>query len=946
MFRHVIRALILVLIAAVTGSAQTTSATTGAITGAVTDSSGGTLPGVTVNLSGPSMMGVQTSITSEDGAYRFIAVPPGEYKLTFEIPGFSVVTREGIKLTANFTATINVALGMAALEENVTVTGASPVVDTSSTSIATTFDKETLANLPSARDYWAILSEAPGVKLQRIDVGGSAAGTQTTYFVYGTTGQVRPMVEGINSTEDTGAFGNYIDYGSFEEVSIGSGASSAESPVPGVFTQLISKSGGNTYHGSFYGDKEWEGLQSYNVDASQIAAGVTGGGGLEARDTNRLSSYSDKNADLGGYLKKDMVWWYASVRGLDSSVRYTNYPVDIFKTKLRNFTTKGTYQLSQNNKLIGYYQPSAKIQPTRLDRHLLGATAAIHNATDDSFQQDYHPKLWKAEWNSILTSSTFFEIRTGAFGYDWLDTANGTGPSYEDLNSSAVSGKARSRDYKIKRNQVLGSLSYLKSDMLGTHNFKLGGEYFHETQTASRYAGSYNDTLMVLRSGVPSEVLLFEPSKSENGLHVIGTYIQDTWKVNNRLSLNLGFRFDYYRNFLPEQTHDTFSYTTAPIEFAAVDNLNTFKSPAPRLGLTLALTDDGKTVLKGNYGKYWWNPGAVLSSNNNPNPEVWFRRYVWTDTNGDKLYQAGEEGARPTSSAGGVASQVIDPNLKNSYTNELAAWLEREVLPNFGVRTGLVYRNEQNLSVASNANRPIDAYSVPVPTRDPGPDGLVGNGDDGGLYTLYNLNAAALALPIVNTYGNVPGARSDYYTFELTGTKRMSNRWSALLSYSKTWSARNDNTFFGTGFRQNSLPVSPNDLINTEPDGQVLFTDWSLKLHGTYDGPFGLKLSPMLRTQAGANWGRTFAVTLNSGTVRVPAEPLDTNRQDLVSVLDLRVEKVLNFGKLRVGPFLDVYNMLNSNAEASITWASGSSFLRPTAIVPPRIARIGAKVSF
>jgi hypothetical protein len=183
--------------------------------------------------------------------------------------------------------------------------------------------------------------------MQRIDVGGSAAGTQTTYFVYGTTGQVRPMVEGINSTEGTGAFGNYVDYGSFEEVSIGSGASSAESPVPGVFTQLISKSGGNTYHGSFYGDKEWEGFQAYNIDAAQVAAGVTGGGGLEARDTNRLSSYSDKNADIGGYLMKDKAWWYASVRGLDSNVRYTNYPVEVFKTELRNFTAKGTYQLSQ-----------------------------------------------------------------------------------------------------------------------------------------------------------------------------------------------------------------------------------------------------------------------------------------------------------------------------------------------------------------------------------------------------------------------------------------------------------------------------------------------------------------------------------------------------------------------------------------------------------------------
>ncbi|HUR34572.1 MAG TPA: TonB-dependent receptor [Vicinamibacterales bacterium] len=945
MGRHLIRALLLVIAAALPAFAQTTSATTATVLGTVADASGGTLPGVTVNLSGASMMGVQSTVTSEDGGYRFISVPPGEYKLTFDLPGFATVTREAVRLTSNFTATINVTMGMAALAENVTVTGASPVVDTQSTSISTTFDKETLANLPSARDYWAILSEAPGVKMQRIDVGGSAAGTQTTYSVYGTTGQVRPMVEGINSTEGTNAFGNYVDYGSFEEVSIGSGASSAESPVPGVFTQLISKSGGNTYHGSFYGDKEFESFQSYNIDAAQVASGVSGGGGLQPRDTNRLSSYSDKNADIGGFLKKDKLWWYASVRGLDSSVRYTNYPVDIFKTELRNFTTKGTYQLSQNNKLIGYYGPSSKVQPTRLDRQLLGSTAAIHLATDDSFQQDYHPKLWKAEWNSVLSNTVFFEVRSGAFGYDWLDTPNGKGLSYEDLNTSIVSGKARERDYKIKRNQILGSLSYLKQDMLGDHSFKFGGEWFRETQTASRFAGSFNDTLMILRSGVPSEVMLFEPAASENGLYVFGSYAQDTWKVTNRLTVNLGLRFDYYRNFLPEQTHDAFSYTAAPIVFAPVSNLMSWKLPAPRLGITYALTEDGKTVLKGNYGKYYWNPGAQLSQDNNPNPEVWFRRYVWNDLNGDRVYQSGEEG-RLNSSAGGVATQIIDPNLKDSFTTEAAGWIERELLPNFGVRSGVVWRGERQLSVAYNVNRPFDAYNVPVQIKDPGPDGIANTGDDGPFYTMYNLSAEALAKPVVNTYTNVPNAKSDYYTFEITGTKRMSNKWSGLMSYSKTWSAAQAATFFGTGFRQDALPVAPYDLINTEADGKVKYTDWSLKLNGTYQAPWGFKISPMLRTQAGANYGRTFSAVLNSGTVRVPAEPLNTRRQDLVAVFDFRAEKVMTIGTAKIAPFLDVYNVTNSNANVSLTWASGSSYLRPTAILPPRIARIGAKVSW
>jgi len=543
------------LLSAVAAIAQTTSATTATMTGTVTDEQGAVLPGVSVTLSGPSMMGVQTQVTDPIGLYRFVSIPPGEYRLLFELSGFATLTREGVRMTAGFTATISPKMGVAAITENVLVSGVSPIVDTQSTAINTTFDKETMANLPSARDYWAILSEAPGVKLARIDVGGSASGTQTNYFVYGTTGQNRPMVEGINSTEGTDAFGNYVDYGSFQEVSIGSGATGAESPVPGVYTVLVSKSGGNRYTGSFYGDYESKEWQSFNINGAQVAAGVKGGGGLEPRDVNRLNSYRDVNADIGGFLKKDTIWWYASVRSLDSSIRYTNFPVKPHETHLGNFTGKLTYQLSTNNKLIGYHQPSTKVQKNRLDRQTLGGTAAIHLTEDASFRQDYSPLLWKGEWNSIISQSTFFEIRGGQFGYRWPDTPNGTAASYEDLNTSIVLGRARARQLDRQRTQVLGSLSHFKNSWAGTHNFKVGFEWFRETATPQRFAGSYNDVLHILRSGGPSEVMLFEPAKSENGLYTLGVYAQDAWRLNGRITLNLGLRFDHYRNFLPEQEH-------------------------------------------------------------------------------------------------------------------------------------------------------------------------------------------------------------------------------------------------------------------------------------------------------------------------------------------------------------------------------------------------------
>jgi hypothetical protein len=199
---------------------------------------------------------------------------------------------------------------------------------------------------------------------------------------------------------------------------------------------------------------------------------------------------------------------------------------------------------------------------------------------------------------------------------------------------------------------------------------------------------------------------------------------------------------------------------------------------------------------------------------------------------------------------------------------------------------------------------------------------------------------------VVNTYANVPGG-SDYYTWEITATKRMSNRWSALMSFSHTWSAAQEKDYFGQVFRQNDLPITPNDLIFTEPNGQVKYTDWSLKLHGTYEAPWGLKITPMLRHQAGQNFGRTFTAVMNYGTIRIPAEPLNSQRQDNINVLDFRAEKVMRFGaNFSVAPFVDVYNVLNANPVQNTTWASGSSFLRPTNIVPPRVARLGAKVSW
>jgi hypothetical protein len=181
---------------------------------------------VTVTISSSSLMGTRSSTTSEQGMYRFAAVPPGTYRILFEMAGFASLAREGIVVTLGFTATVNVEMAIAAVQETVTVTGESPVVDVASTRIQQNFNLEQLEALPNARDMWALLAESPGIAMTRFDVGGSRAGTQTGYVAYGFGGQgqqVRVLVEGINTTEGTGGAGFYFDYGSFEEVFIGTG---------------------------------------------------------------------------------------------------------------------------------------------------------------------------------------------------------------------------------------------------------------------------------------------------------------------------------------------------------------------------------------------------------------------------------------------------------------------------------------------------------------------------------------------------------------------------------------------------------------------------------------------------------------------------------------------------------------------------------------------------
>ena len=944
---------LLVAVGAAPAFAQV-SATTGSINGKVTDSSGGVLPGVSVTIASPNMQGTRTDVTSPEGDYRFPAIPPGEYRITYELAGFGTVVREGVRVGLGFTATVNTEMRVASLQETVTVSGESPVVDVTATTTATSFGQERLAALPNARDFWTVLAAAPAIVVNRIDVGGSAAGTQTGYSAYDTkTDQHRPMVEGIVNTEGTGAAGFYYDYGAVDEVAVETKGHTAEMPWPGVWSNFIAKSGGNEYHGKIYADYQTKGVQARNIDDSlTFLCPSSRCGELQPSDLNRLESYHDLNGDVGGYLKKDKIWWYGSLRDQNVKVSLPNFPVKAFETGLRNITVKGTYALSENNKLTGYGQWGRKLQPNRLDTFAVGATAARHTSEDSTWRQQYWGHTYKAGYESVLSDSTFLEIRGGQFRYVWPNYRYSESPAYQDIGNQIVSGGNRDGWFRTpSRNQVAGSMTYFTERWGGGHNFKFGGEWFRETFTDERgidVAGSVpGDILHILNNGAPAQVYLFaSPSVSEQGLRTTGLYLQDSWRMNSRLTLNIGLRYDRYRNFLPEQEGPPVGqFNPTQLSFPANDNVNTYNNVVPRFGMVLDLTGQSRTVLKANYGLYAWNPGTALSESVNNNPADWYNQYAWTDANGNRLYDRGEEGVI-IARRGGAASGSLDPNIKNTMTSEISAWLEHELLPGFAVQGGYVYRKIDDFRVLANANRPISAYDVPITIRDPGVDGVLGNADDGPGIPGFNLNPAALAAGVRNITTNLPGS-AEYQTIEVSANKRQAGRWSLQGSFALRWNEDQETAYFGNNLRSLTTPSTPNDLINTD-GGRYNFTMWTAKINGSFDAPWGIRLTPALRVQQGQPFGRTFlagaANGINYGSQRILTEPLDSQRQDTISIFDLRAEKTFRIGgSRRVAVFSDIYNIANSDAAQNIGWNSGTSYLRPVSIIGPRIARFGVK---
>jgi hypothetical protein len=892
----------------------------GSIWGKVVDETGAVLPGVTVTVQGPSLMGVLSVVSNDAGVYRFPSLPPGEFKLTFTLSGFGTLVRSGITLTASFTATVDAQLKVSTVAETVEVTGQSPLVDAVNARVQTSFSKEALASIPTARDMWAILSASPAVQMSRIDVGGSTAGTQTGYRAYGVSGQTKPLIEGIIGLEGDGSVGFYYDYGSFEEVNVQSAAQGAEMGTPGVMQIFISKSGGNVFHGDFYTDYENRNLQARNVSASQVARGVK-------PDGNIVWVNRDLNLGGGGPIRKDKIWVYASLRKQHIEFKYPTLPDRPFLTTITDYTMKLTYMLPGNNKVIAYGMYGLKKQPYRHDSAFLGNTA-FQEGEKSAWNQWNPGWVWKVEWNKTFGSNVFAEARVGQWFDDWNQKARSTDPRKEDLATNQVFGGNRNWMRHQNRPQSTGAVSYYNDSWGGSHNLKFGYEAQMDQSREKWYDAYPGNLVHILRNGAPSEVYFYASGlDSDNRLYWYSGYVTDTWK-RKRVSINAGLRWDRYRNMYPDQSRPDSRFYSA--ESFPGRTLTTWNVLAPRVGVTLDLTGNARNVLKTSYGRYYWNPSARnLTLAVNPNNAPQWRRYRWADKNGNTVWDEGEQ-TTLLGTRGGVATQDIAEGINDTYTDQFTLWYERQLGEKLGVRGGFVWNRHARRFTSRNVMTPPSAYTIPVQKLDPGPDGRAGTSDDGQVLNLLDLDPSLIG-KTKTIFMNADDYNEEARNIEFAANRRFSNKWSLSASYAVTW--RND---------FNGIPYNPNGA------GQSAYIPMTfVKVSGSYEPGWGLRLTPLLRFQSGTPYGRRAQISMNYGTQTVLLEPTETRRMDAPFVFDVRAERRFKLPKsTALSVVLDVFNLTNSNAETDVNTTSGGTYQWPISVLPPRVVRFGAKFTW
>ena len=944
------------------GPALAQSVSSGTIHGTVKDASGGVLPGVTATLSSPALQVKQlVQVTNGEGEYRFVDLPAATYLLKFELTGFSTLIREDLRLTIGFTARVDENMKVGAMEESVTVSGQSPIVDITSTSASVAFTKEILDSVPRGRDLQNVLAMAPGVTQETLDVGGSTLAQRQDTASYGVEAQPKLQYEGMNiamgSDQNTPIY--FID-NSLEEVQVRTSGNDAEVSTPGVSMIAIMKSGGNTYRGSYRASWQPDSLQASNLNASLKAQRIG--------EPPQLKKFYDVAADLGGRIIRDKLWFYggyakqtksegtlgfAAGPGPDGRYLTGDEPQAFFESSLYQYSLKMSYQMSKNNRFVYAWQRGVKAQPQNGGGRFrpLEATRDYKNPT----------AIQKAEWQSTVTPRLLLNAMGGYAGYitDYdaaRSFARADAPSRQDLETTVFTGSHVQHQGKTRdRYQAEASASFFPArSFAGQHDFKTGVSiYWDRTSDGwlNNVAGNY--VLITDRingvSGTPFRIRAYNtPVEPQDNEDIYAWYFKDSWRPTDRLTLNLGVRWEYQHSYLPEQ--DYAGARDFPTVFPAkhVDRLDvqTFNRVVPRVGVAYDL--GGKSVVKATWGLYNYilgdTYGDVFAATATANAV-----FLWRDLNGDKLWTPNETnlslgGNNPDFVGITAASNYeLSPELKQPNTWESTVSYERELAPSLGFRVMYLNKIVEGSLETVNPKRGYPAFTVPITRRDPGPDGVLGNSDDGGRVTLYDF-ATAYRGAAFDFRKRVNAGNTDrFHSMEFTLTKRASDRWMGQVSY---FAVKNHRWIVGA-FQNGNDEFFPLDET----------WSWAGNVSASYRLPYDVSMSGFLQSRAGVKGQRTNIFRTadpdagpsiaNNGNTTIRLEPYGSQSLEAFNILNFRVNKDFRLsGGRRLSIDYDIFNLLNSATPTGADFVSGPTFGYATGVVPPLISRIGARFTF
>ena len=939
--------------------------TPGRLTGLVTDTQGAVVPGVTVTATSPSQIGVQTTVTQPDGKYLFPALASGSYKVTFELSGFRTVTRENIQIGIGQTISVDTQLTVATLAETVMVTGASPVVDVTTTKVGADLKGAELIAVPTSSDTWGALSQAPGVRMQGFDVGGSHKSQQTGYESFGVQNQAKVVTDGVDHTEGVGGTGFYEDYYATEEVSVSSLGSDVEMNSPGAAIVSTIKSGGNTFKGLENFAYEPGSFVGSNAATSDIAArGYTcpqNGEGVPQCDNPNLLFW-EGHFDLGGPIMKDKLWFYGAYNQfeINKQVAGISQSVATDLGKFNNQTGKGTYKFDAKNTLIGYYQRGQKQKPYR--------NLSTLNPPDSVLAQNSVSYMWKGEWQSLISNRAFLSVNAGEFHLAWpmVPAVNpATQPPLQIQATGGVGGAGWNAFTSERRKpQVKAQLTYFVPSKTGSHDLKFGFEDIYDWYTLGINGQSGPYRIQINPAGVASTIRFADvgapggygsawTTSANVDQHYAG-YLQDRWAPNNRLTISAGIRIDYQRLgyaasnrvpvlggvVVPADGSTIFPSTSTVPAGTFFGNTNV----APRIGLSYTVDEKGATVLKAFYGRYYNNFADGFSSANPGGTS--YVNYNFKDLNHNGLYDGPQELGALINRIGTSAAPV-DPNMKTPYTDEVSATLEHQFWGESSIR-GTYVRKMQKLFVPFYFNPIVTAwqgqFNVPVTASYLG--------------TTYHLMDVpnSLANDTDTVYTNIADSDFTYDTIEAAFTKRAGNFfYQASANYQWRNELRSaDIPDFGSNSPLNTDPIQvyPQQSVNPAAPNRQKTTMYGLQMSGHYSFVHDIGVGLNYRFQSGFNYSPIVpngAVNLNACNNECSffVQNLNLLRSDDVNLLNLRIDKAFPIqGRLKATVMLDIYNMMNADPVTNFNLNVGPSYKTVIAVLDPRVFQMGFRLEF